>query len=221
MVFSVGLEYFFNPEPKPVLEIVRKKDRLRFPDSPDARKVAYYFESLDFPVPNRALNSYLAEFEPIEDRASPAPRTPRHRIAVRSVRQAGTARRRRQTRAFGRRFHLLRFHRAAWLPQNRGQAHNGARGDAGTARVKAVCRGGAGAFACQDRKYAVTHRCYTPPDRMETCPATQPSISAVTRSAWKPPRSFRGSPPASSPRIAKSPDWAKACSAPARSAKKP
>lgn len=67
MVFSVGLEYFFNPEPKPVLEIVRKKDRLRFPDSPDARKVAYYFESLDFPVPNRAIHSYLAEFEPIEE----------------------------------------------------------------------------------------------------------------------------------------------------------
>src|SRR5689334_25301795 len=67
MVFSVGLEHFFNPEPKPVLAIVRKKDRLRFPDSPDARKVAYYFESLDFPVPNRALNSYLAEFEPINE----------------------------------------------------------------------------------------------------------------------------------------------------------
>jgi len=70
MVFSVGLEFFFNPEPKPVLEIVRKKDRLRFPDSPDARKVAYYFESLDFPVPNRALNSYLAEFEPIDEEKS-------------------------------------------------------------------------------------------------------------------------------------------------------
>jgi transcriptional regulator with XRE-family HTH domain len=27
MVFSVGLEYFFNPEPKPMLEIVRQKDR--------------------------------------------------------------------------------------------------------------------------------------------------------------------------------------------------
>lgn len=66
MVFSVGLEYFFNPEPKPVLEIVRKKDRLRFPDSPDSRPVAYYFESLDFPVPNRALNAYLAEFEPVK-----------------------------------------------------------------------------------------------------------------------------------------------------------
>src|SRR5579871_6135116 len=66
MVFSVGLEYFFNPEPRPVLEIVRKKDRLRFPDSPDADRVAYYFESLDFPVPNRELNSYFAEFEPAE-----------------------------------------------------------------------------------------------------------------------------------------------------------
>src|SRR5579871_5243242 len=66
MVFSVGLEYFFNPEPKPVLKIVRKRDRLRFPDSPDGRPVAYYFESLDFPVPNRALNAYLAEFEPVK-----------------------------------------------------------------------------------------------------------------------------------------------------------
>ncbi len=68
MVFSVGLEYFFSPEPRPMLEIVRKKDRLRFPDSPDARQVAYYFESLDFPVPSRALNSYFAEFEPIEEK---------------------------------------------------------------------------------------------------------------------------------------------------------
>lgn len=66
MVFSVGLEYFFNPDSAPVLEIVRKKDRLRFPDSPDRKQAAYYFESLDFPVPDRALNSYLAEFEPIE-----------------------------------------------------------------------------------------------------------------------------------------------------------
>jgi transcriptional regulator with XRE-family HTH domain len=66
MVFSVGLEYFFNPEPTTVLEIVRKKDRLRFPDSPDGKQAAYYFESLDFPAPDRALHSYLAEFEPTE-----------------------------------------------------------------------------------------------------------------------------------------------------------
>src|ERR1041384_6317795 len=66
MVFSVGLEYFFNPETKPVVAIVRKKDRLRFPDSPDASKTAYYFESLDFPVSNPAFNAYLAEFEPVD-----------------------------------------------------------------------------------------------------------------------------------------------------------
>jgi transcriptional regulator with XRE-family HTH domain len=66
MVFSVGLEYFFNPEPRPVLEIVRRKDRLRFPDTPNAAQAAYHFESLDFLVPNRALHSYLAEFEAVE-----------------------------------------------------------------------------------------------------------------------------------------------------------
>ena len=49
MVFSVGLEYFFNPEPKPVLEIVRKKDRLRFPDSPDGRKVSLLLREPGFP----------------------------------------------------------------------------------------------------------------------------------------------------------------------------
>lgn len=65
MVFSVGLEYFFNNEPRPVLEIVRRKDRLRFPDSPDAGQVCYHFESLDFPVPNRALQTFLAEFSPV------------------------------------------------------------------------------------------------------------------------------------------------------------
>lgn len=66
MVFSVGLEYFFNPEPKPVFEIVRKQDRMRFPDTPDG-KATYYFESLDFPVPNRPLSAYLAEFETVEE----------------------------------------------------------------------------------------------------------------------------------------------------------
>src|SRR3954468_23322872 len=40
MVFSVGLEHFFNPEERPVLEIVRRKDRLRFPNSADALPVA-------------------------------------------------------------------------------------------------------------------------------------------------------------------------------------
>src|SRR5690349_24038812 len=61
MVFSVGLEYFFNPEPRPLLEIVRRQDRIRFPESPEVgRAVSYWFESLDFPVIDRALNSYFA-----------------------------------------------------------------------------------------------------------------------------------------------------------------
>src|SRR5438309_8150332 len=57
MVFSVDLDYFFVAEPKPVLEIVHKSERLRFPDSPGEKKTCYRFESLDFPVPRRALNS--------------------------------------------------------------------------------------------------------------------------------------------------------------------
>ena len=65
-VFSVGLEYFFNPEPRPVLEIVRKRERLRFPDAPDRRHPAYHFESLDFLAENRKLNAYYAEFEAVE-----------------------------------------------------------------------------------------------------------------------------------------------------------
>ena len=63
LVFSVGLEYFFNPEPKPVLEVVRKRERLRFPEAPDRRHPAYHFESLDFLAENRKLNAYYAEFE--------------------------------------------------------------------------------------------------------------------------------------------------------------
>src|SRR5579883_1117385 len=66
MVFSVELDYFFVPEPKPVLEIVRKGERMRFPDSADEKTHYYHFESLDFPAPQRVLNSYFAEFEPID-----------------------------------------------------------------------------------------------------------------------------------------------------------
>ena len=66
MVFSVGLEHFLNPEPKPALAVVRKKDRIRFPESAEARHPSFWFESLDFPVPNRAIHSYLAEFETTE-----------------------------------------------------------------------------------------------------------------------------------------------------------
>ena len=76
MVFSVGLEYFFNPEPRPVLEIVRKKDRLRFPDSPDAARSPTTSRAWTSRSPDRALNSYLAEFEPVEAEQAGSTNTP-------------------------------------------------------------------------------------------------------------------------------------------------
>jgi transcriptional regulator with XRE-family HTH domain len=64
LVFSVGLEYFFNPDPRPVVALVRKGERLRFPAEPGAASPAYHFESLDFPVSDPALNAYYADFHP-------------------------------------------------------------------------------------------------------------------------------------------------------------
>lgn len=63
MVFSVGLDHFIaGDRDKPVVAISRHRDRLRFPDKADATDQAYEFESLDFPAPQRLLNSYYAEF---------------------------------------------------------------------------------------------------------------------------------------------------------------
>ena len=66
MVFSVGLEFFFSDDRKRrLLAIVRRQERQRFPEKPDAGEVAFHFESLDFPVVERKLNAYYAEFEPL------------------------------------------------------------------------------------------------------------------------------------------------------------
>jgi transcriptional regulator with XRE-family HTH domain len=71
LVFSVGLEYFFSDEARRLAPaIVRAGERLAFPDRPDAGDVNYRFESLDFKATERALNAYLATFEPVAaDRA--------------------------------------------------------------------------------------------------------------------------------------------------------
>jgi transcriptional regulator with XRE-family HTH domain len=63
LVFSVGLDYFFSgSRDKPVVGIVRHKDRLRFPEKLGVRDAAYEFESLDYPAPERRLNGYYVEF---------------------------------------------------------------------------------------------------------------------------------------------------------------
>ena len=62
MVFGVGLEHFFSGGPDaPVLEIVRRKTRLRLPNTTE-KVPDFFFESLDFPVNERVIESYLAEF---------------------------------------------------------------------------------------------------------------------------------------------------------------
>ena len=65
LVFGVGLEFFFaGAREKPLVAVVRKKERIRLPDRPGAADVVYRFESLDFPATERRFNSYVAEFFP-------------------------------------------------------------------------------------------------------------------------------------------------------------
>ena len=45
--------------------MVRKKDRVRFPERPGSGEIAYHFESLDFKANERKLNAFLAEFEQV------------------------------------------------------------------------------------------------------------------------------------------------------------
>jgi transcriptional regulator with XRE-family HTH domain len=63
LVFSVGLDHFFtDASSRPRAAVVRKKDRLRFPDRPDQPSPACYFESLDYTAVERRSNAYLADF---------------------------------------------------------------------------------------------------------------------------------------------------------------
>ncbi len=63
LVFGVGLEHFFvETGEEPVVSVVRKDERLRLPDQAGSETPAYYFESLDFPVTDRRMEAYLAEF---------------------------------------------------------------------------------------------------------------------------------------------------------------
>ena len=64
LVFGVGLDHFFSQgDDRPILEVLRAEDRLSLPNTTD-RKPSFFFESLDFAVNDRVLESYLAEFVP-------------------------------------------------------------------------------------------------------------------------------------------------------------
>jgi len=65
LVFSVGLEFFFaGARDKPLIAVVRKRERVKLPDRPGAQQSAWQFESLDYPATERKFNSYYAEFQP-------------------------------------------------------------------------------------------------------------------------------------------------------------
>jgi transcriptional regulator with XRE-family HTH domain len=71
LVLGVGLEHFFvEAVDSPAIAVVRRAERLRLPDRPRVDQPSYYFESLNFPVRNRRLEAYVAEF-PAGANASP------------------------------------------------------------------------------------------------------------------------------------------------------
>ena len=70
LVFGVGLEHFFvESKERPEIAVIRKQDRLRLPDRPDETPPSYLFESLDFPVTDRKMEAFLAEF-PVQSKPS-------------------------------------------------------------------------------------------------------------------------------------------------------
>lgn len=64
LVFGVGLEHFFvESKDRPAVAVIRNRDRLRLPDRPGEESPSYFFESLDFPVTDRKMEAYYAEFK--------------------------------------------------------------------------------------------------------------------------------------------------------------
>ncbi len=72
MVFGVGLEHFFvEDDSRPLVAVVRKDERLRLPAPPGDETPFYLFESLDYPVPDRKMEAYYAEFPPNAEPSTP------------------------------------------------------------------------------------------------------------------------------------------------------
>jgi transcriptional regulator with XRE-family HTH domain len=66
LAYGVGLEYFFGDGHKRrVVSVVRKSERVRFPEKPGVDDVPYHFECLDYRATERKLGAYLAEFEEV------------------------------------------------------------------------------------------------------------------------------------------------------------
>jgi transcriptional regulator with XRE-family HTH domain len=63
MVFDVGLEHFFGEKRgRKLFSVARARERMRFPERPDAPDPSYFFECLTFATQGKGLQAYLAEF---------------------------------------------------------------------------------------------------------------------------------------------------------------
>jgi transcriptional regulator with XRE-family HTH domain len=71
LVFGVGLEHFFVEQAKATVSVIRKSERLQLPDTPGSATPAYLFESLDFPVTERKMQAFYAEFPPQAKNSEP------------------------------------------------------------------------------------------------------------------------------------------------------
>jgi transcriptional regulator with XRE-family HTH domain len=66
LVFGVGLDYFFTDERKRrVVAVIRKADRVRFPERPGLQDVQYFFECLDYRATERKLSAFFADFQEV------------------------------------------------------------------------------------------------------------------------------------------------------------
>jgi transcriptional regulator with XRE-family HTH domain len=70
MVFSKDMAYFFESDPAAVFRIHRRKDRVRLPQT-GVESPTYYFESLGYLVPDRDMDPYFAEFQPLTKEMAP------------------------------------------------------------------------------------------------------------------------------------------------------
>ena len=66
LVYGVGLDYFFTDERKRrAVSVVRKHERVRFPERHGTQEIPYYFQCLDYRATERKMSAFVAEFEDI------------------------------------------------------------------------------------------------------------------------------------------------------------
>ncbi|MCB5203792.1 XRE family transcriptional regulator [Neorhizobium sp. T786] len=61
LVFGVDLDHFFN-KGGPRIAVTRKSERVRLPIPAGTTPPSYVFESLDYPLPERKMEGFLADF---------------------------------------------------------------------------------------------------------------------------------------------------------------